>query len=36
VDEDPDVRIAAAIAMGESGGEEVLAPLLLVLKDEDP
>jgi HEAT repeat protein len=36
VDEDADVRAAVAEALGESGGDEVVAPLLLVLKDEDP
>ena len=34
-DEDADVRVAAAGALGEFGVEEVLDPLLLALQDED-
>lgn len=35
-DEEPEVRLAAAQALSEKGGAEVLGPLLLALNDSDP
>jgi len=36
VDESPQVRVAAAQALGEVGGADALEPLLLALNDADP
>jgi HEAT repeat protein len=36
VDEEPQVRVCAALALGEVGGAQVLEPLLLALNDSDP